>query len=207
MTWRKIIEDYSGRKLSVPGDRLPALAGLARELQTRWNDSYVAGMWRSCLVKHLCWWQSSDSPKRPITDYKSPGWSWVSCEGQVWISELHHEEAEVLDVTVNLVVENLSFGQVRHGKLILRAPVLPGDVEMRLGHCDLDFSPDGIQGVDDHSKFLLLGYSSKMIPIGLIVQPAEDGAFMRIGRVIGWHLKGATPWSSELARREVITII
>jgi hypothetical protein len=189
-TWTRIIEDYSGRKLNVPEDRLPALAGLVRELQTIWKNNYVAGMWQKCLVRHL---GSRHFQRKPITAYESPGWSWVSREGKVFILDMFLEDAEVLDVAVNLFDENIAFGQVCNERLVLRASVLPSGVKTSLGHYSMDFLPDGLQNIDDDTKFVLLGYSTKMIPIGLILRPAGDAVFMRVGLVIGWNLNGAKP--------------
>jgi hypothetical protein len=122
------------------------------------------------------------------------------------VSEIYHEEAQVLDVAALLVDENLPFGQVRSGRLVLRAPVLPGDYRMRVGHHSMDFALlKGSHSIDDF-RFLLLGYSRQMIPVGLILLRAEDGTFMRVGHHIGWHLGGAAPWSSDLVKQEVFTI-
>jgi hypothetical protein len=206
-TWGDIIADYSGRKLSVPEDRLPALAGLARELQIMWNDSYVAGMWRSCLVKHLGRWQTFPIRDVPKAAYKSPGWSWVSRESKVSVKVVQHEEAEVINVAVTLADRSLPFGQVCNGILVLQAPVLPGGVEMRSHHyCGMNFLPDELCN-DDDSTFLLLGYSSYGTSIGLILQPAEAGTFMRVGQFSGLDQKGVDPWSTHLVKREVITIV
>jgi hypothetical protein len=36
--WRKIIWDYSGRKLTMIEDRLPAISGVAAKIQQTWKD-------------------------------------------------------------------------------------------------------------------------------------------------------------------------
>jgi len=54
--WRTIVEDYPGRQLTNPDDKLPALSGLAHQhLQTE-EDMYFAGIWLSLLLEQLCWY-------------------------------------------------------------------------------------------------------------------------------------------------------
>lgn len=206
-TWKRIIQDYSRRELTVSEDRLPALAGLAGELHSFWMDKYVAGMWQRCLLKHLGWWRFSSANKEPLTTYKSPTWSWASHDGQVFISDVHHEEAELLDVAVTLVDKNSTFGPVSSGRVVVRAPVLPGDIETELGRWAMDYDPCGLNMVNADTRILLLGYSAAKIPIGLILSPLGDGTFVRIGMVIGWNLKGAAPWSTDMVKQETIIII
>ncbi|KAM7209818.1 HET domain containing protein [Rhypophila decipiens] len=75
--WNNIISNYSGRKLQISDDRLPALAGIASELQKIWNDQYIAGMWRGSFVRQLGWVQSWGRDQKNPTGapYRSPGWS------------------------------------------------------------------------------------------------------------------------------------
>jgi hypothetical protein len=51
--WREIVTKYSQRNITVAADRLPALAGIASELHSVWNDTYIAGFWRQNLVRQL----------------------------------------------------------------------------------------------------------------------------------------------------------
>lgn len=44
LVWEAIVEDYSGRELTVPEDRLPAIAGIVSELARLWGDTYLAGL-------------------------------------------------------------------------------------------------------------------------------------------------------------------
>jgi hypothetical protein len=55
LAWEAIVEDYSGRELLIPEGRLPAIAGIAIELEKLWEEIYLAGLWRKYLVKYLAW--------------------------------------------------------------------------------------------------------------------------------------------------------
>lgn len=53
--WVSLINEYSGRHLSIFDDRLPALSAIAHELSIFWGGTYVAGFWKEALIKHLGW--------------------------------------------------------------------------------------------------------------------------------------------------------
>ncbi|KAK1756559.1 heterokaryon incompatibility protein-domain-containing protein [Echria macrotheca] len=111
--WCRVIRAYSGRSLTYPSDRLPALAGLAatfgrklRNPQDPNMSTYLAGMWKDSLAMQICWfpdYTSRPSPKPGDTwpsplrtaftfqnigsaDYLDdwlPSWSWISLSGPV----------------------------------------------------------------------------------------------------------------------------
>jgi hypothetical protein len=43
--WRTLVSIYSRRHLTFPGDKLPALAGLATEVSNRINGDYIQSLW------------------------------------------------------------------------------------------------------------------------------------------------------------------
>ena len=80
IAWRETVEDYSGRSFTKIEDRLPALCGLATEIQMLIDDEYLAGLWRKDLPEALLWrhepsyyndyWWSISSV--PMSDYHFP---------------------------------------------------------------------------------------------------------------------------------------
>ncbi|KAH6684498.1 heterokaryon incompatibility protein-domain-containing protein, partial [Halenospora varia] len=84
--WTEMIEDYSGRGLGVPSDRLKAIAGIASELHQLSGDKYLAGLWEEDLLYQLGWRQDTIDTvtQTPISrKLTSPSWSWASTEGKV----------------------------------------------------------------------------------------------------------------------------
>ncbi|OAP55513.1 hypothetical protein AYL99_10486 [Fonsecaea erecta] len=82
--WRDLVTNYTGRDLSEPDDALPAISGLASQLQQQLHppSRYCAGLWEEDFVGGLCWFGArGKTPRTPPT--KSPSWSWVSYPGQV----------------------------------------------------------------------------------------------------------------------------
>ncbi|MDB5271548.1 MAG: hypothetical protein JWP58_4588, partial [Hymenobacter sp.] len=88
MMWRKIVIEYSRRKLTFSSDKLPALAGLADQMRQTTHQKYLAGLWEHSLIFDLLWyrandWEKFESDPNPSSDpsdptWRAPSWSWVS---------------------------------------------------------------------------------------------------------------------------------
>jgi hypothetical protein len=108
----------------MPDDRLPALAGIARELEIAWKDTYVAGMWLSNLFEWLTWY--SDCKEPPKSAYRAPSWSWASVDGTItfhWTGGTKYA-AEILSCDVGRSTHG-AYGKDAQGSLVLRATTVP----------------------------------------------------------------------------------
>lgn len=87
--WSRIVEPYSGRDLTFPGDRLPALSGLAKKFQEVTSFTYIAGLWKETIWYDLMWQCDIVTPDTPMAEslaksvsltasYMGPTFSWVS---------------------------------------------------------------------------------------------------------------------------------
>ncbi|KAK1832053.1 heterokaryon incompatibility protein-domain-containing protein [Podospora conica] len=131
--WSLVVLSFSKREFTVEGDRLVALAGVARrvndELKQNGVESpaYMAGLWGFRLVESLCWTTDSwDKEKRSAAKYIAPSWSWVSVFGFVHFPLFRDGNlllVEVMSVEVERVGEDDEFGRVESGKLVLTGPV------------------------------------------------------------------------------------
>ncbi|KAK3347106.1 heterokaryon incompatibility protein-domain-containing protein [Lasiosphaeria hispida] len=88
--WGEHVAVYSGCKLTVAGDRLVALSGLARDMQQRLegvgvsSTAYCAGLWKCDLPGSLLWHKRPGHvPPAPPTAYRAPSWSWAAVDGGV----------------------------------------------------------------------------------------------------------------------------
>lgn len=54
-TWTDIVQTYGKCSITVPDDRLIAVAGIAKSIQPLMNDRYLAGLWRKNLPYNLAW--------------------------------------------------------------------------------------------------------------------------------------------------------
>ena len=81
--WHECVCEYSRRRLTMPSDKLHAIAGVASLL----NDSgelghYLAGIWSEHLVDHLAWSRRGILAST-YKNYRAPSWSWASLDSEV----------------------------------------------------------------------------------------------------------------------------
>jgi hypothetical protein len=131
--WDTIISDYPRRALSFPKDKFIALSGVSRLFATKFDASFVAGLWRKDdgdLERQLVWLAESQVQDRP-KHYQAPSWSWASVEAEVALPPGLADTqtgfvvlVAVKDVSVTLCTHD-PFGQISDGFLIIqcRAPV------------------------------------------------------------------------------------
>ncbi|KAH8591770.1 heterokaryon incompatibility protein-domain-containing protein, partial [Bisporella sp. PMI_857] len=59
--WRDIVSEYTSRELTYTSDKLPAIAGVAKQFMGRMEvPNYLAGLWGQSLVEDMMW--RVDSP-------------------------------------------------------------------------------------------------------------------------------------------------
>ncbi|GAB7342612.1 hypothetical protein MBLNU457_g0783t1 [Dothideomycetes sp. NU457] len=76
-TWIDVVEQFSQRALTVATDRLPAIAGLAKEISGFTEQEYIAGVWKCNSVRELAWVATSSTPQAArLPD--TPSWSWAT---------------------------------------------------------------------------------------------------------------------------------
>ena len=83
--WHELCTAFSGRKLSDPLDRLPALSGVAKNFRLKFPGigDYVAGLWTTNLAQQLLWKINLKAQwKCRLNKFIGPSWSWVSIENQ-----------------------------------------------------------------------------------------------------------------------------
>lgn len=123
--WYTLLMDYSNRRLSIAGDKLPAIQGIANVF-ARWiGGKYIHGIWEVDLVHGLIWgpqnlwvWESASiswvqtwgikpSKARRVFAERAPSWSWASVDGfqQHPGPRSHHPALDVDDETWDLFCE------------------------------------------------------------------------------------------------------
>lgn len=80
--WPAIAMEYSRRNLTIPGDRIAALSGLAKYMEEETTDTYVCGLWYEDMADQLLWYiDRSGGQKLPAARFAhpyAPTWSWMS---------------------------------------------------------------------------------------------------------------------------------
>jgi hypothetical protein len=153
--WAWIVQTYSQGELSVLGDKLIALSGIANEMQTLVQDEYLGGLWRRSLLDELAWsvqYSEDDNVPRPYRphNYRAPSWSWASVEGRVSYEDCFlprksrdrkAQVASIMDAEVRTIDDN-STGQVTAGFVRIRGHLAHCTWEDRKGSLDPAIAAD-----------------------------------------------------------------
>lgn len=92
--WYNIVETYTCSELTVPGDKLPTISAVAKELGWHLQRAakegevveYVAGLWSTWCWHQLLWRPCGFGDKSPCSNYRAPSWSWASMDVEVSMS-------------------------------------------------------------------------------------------------------------------------
>jgi len=198
--WREIVEDFTGRDLTVKSDRLVALSGIASALSTRFGSAaqYIYGLWiwrsSDLVLAELMWHVYSGRARRPLG--RAPTWSWGSVDGKI----RYFREEGIIDLD-----KLASFTRVHGvdkeegprftgetGAIVLNAPVVPFDWAVST------FYQDTSDALGDSAALRLLGLLSSYLGaprvFGLVVKEVPGGAYKRVG---------IFEWEDEPCRSEI----
>ena len=142
--WANIIKHYPTMELSVETDRLIALSGIARSVQSRLgNQEYVAGFWSNDLLSQLLW--RCVAPAKTVEDgdnsngFVAPSWSWISARTRIhdrypYMYKFDQDETfiELLDYGTTPIHDPL--GQITDGFLKVRGRITKGLLGVPFNH-------------------------------------------------------------------------
>jgi hypothetical protein len=81
------LQDYTRRKLTFSTDRLPAIAGVAREIGRLTGMEYLGGLWKENMLQGLMWYARTQEwrnrPEHPDGFPRAPTWSWAAVEAPI----------------------------------------------------------------------------------------------------------------------------
>jgi Heterokaryon incompatibility protein (HET) len=104
--WSRILEKYCTTKLTYGKDKLVAISGLAKRMESILDDEYISGLWKSILPSQLLWRiedheevltffavndegieAATNNPLRSnasrLAQSRAPSWSWASIDGAI----------------------------------------------------------------------------------------------------------------------------
>ncbi|MCJ1424334.1 hypothetical protein MMC29_002221 [Sticta canariensis] len=130
--WYHTVQEYTRRELTLPSDKLPAIAGMAKAVHDITGDIYLAGLWKSNLAYELMW--SSQPATRFATPavWRAPSWSWASIDHGVSFDKITEDStllARVISCDVTPRSEQAPFGEITHGILEIDGPLKKADPE------------------------------------------------------------------------------
>ena len=132
--WDDIITSYSEGALSHEEDKLIALSGVAKYMESILHDRYLAGLWQQWLPSQLLW--RYDSPGTRPHEYRAPSWSWASVNPQT-DGGLTAGRSYDMGIVAKMVEANIespgqdTTGQVTRGHLRLRGPLCTAQFQPR----------------------------------------------------------------------------
>ncbi|XXH02199.1 hypothetical protein Hte_008567 [Hypoxylon texense] len=90
--WYDIVRDFSLRKVSRAEDRIHAIGGVISELQRKWEDECIFGIWKSRLLEDLCWLSKNEAQVE--RSHHAPSWSWMSLNNRI---DVNYRDFETVD--------------------------------------------------------------------------------------------------------------
>jgi len=227
--WTQLISKYSSREFSNFEDRLPAIAGIAKIVSRKWNEDYVAGIWRRFLVHQLAWYKrsrsrwykisepllymqrSGASPNEPFPHLKErigwPSWSWKTAPFAIDFRYMVEVDAKLLDIEVKLASQDAPFGDVLEATLTLKAKIFLFHRELiedvLPGELILDSE---VTETDSSTRALLLGSGFDLSHF-LLVSEGPDNSFQRIGTLLNVRRPQMTfklEWDTVVARTVIL---
>jgi hypothetical protein len=88
LAWHSLVEEYMGRDITRPSDRLPAMDAVMKRIEKSTGWSPFWGLWADSLVESLSW-QAKESGQwgkhecRMNPGHYAPTWSWASVDGPI----------------------------------------------------------------------------------------------------------------------------
>jgi hypothetical protein len=76
--------NYSSRTFTNPTDKLAALAGLTRDMQSLTNSDCLAGLWRNDLKKDILWYRLTGFKGKTFSVYFALSRSWASINSSIF---------------------------------------------------------------------------------------------------------------------------
>lgn len=141
--WTEHINKYSGKEMTDPCDKLPAISSLAAHYSLQMPESkYLAGFFSGETHHQLCWYSPVTAKRlsRPMK-WRAPSWSPFSVDGVVmqWhcFSDTghvppflvendgtYHTSFDILDSGIEPLSEKAPFGRIKSGFLQVRGQLM-----------------------------------------------------------------------------------
>lgn len=231
IAWSKFVVSYSACDLTYWDDRLVAIQGIAQDFASIVQDELVAGLWRSRLVKELCWFMvpGSSDPGIMRDGWVAPTWSWVSCASGVTYAS-HIDDIELVDAAqvVDVRARSKKSGALTDGIMTLRCRPVTATIDIDAYKIAFESNTTSFPWkYRNHWRILLDSYKShieKQFPVFLVVlrcrgshtglaetmsglilirSTQDGGVYERAGVFLGSFKSDATPYPlyNELADR------
>lgn len=152
--WYKAIDTFSPTDITRASDRLPALSAIAKVIHDASGAEYLAGLWRTNLIRQLAWVTVPQSgnmgkPTQQYDTYVAPSWSWVAIHGRAfWLDRANEPisteySAKVCEAQCETMARN-PFGAVSAGHVLIEGFFCEATIEVTAGLAG------GLKSREDH---------------------------------------------------------
>ncbi|KAI0007781.1 heterokaryon incompatibility protein-domain-containing protein [Xylariaceae sp. FL0662B] len=123
--WERFVEHYSASDVTIPGDKLAAIAGVASICHKTIQSDYLAGLWKANLPQGLLWVRTGARVRRP-NEYRAPSWSWASIDSVVryWDKGKTKPLVDITNAYATCIGSN-GFGSIRDARIQLVGWLFP----------------------------------------------------------------------------------
>lgn len=124
-----LVHEYTGRKITIDKDKLPAFSAVAKHMQSLIKGDYVAGLWSNDFIRGLSWSHNGSSCIH-VQRYRAPSWSWAATNDQVtvWCGSFKNTGGQTMEVLWYQVTPRRDvapFGEIHDAQLFVRGFGLP----------------------------------------------------------------------------------
>ncbi|KAH9863748.1 hypothetical protein J1614_009680 [Plenodomus biglobosus] len=200
--WSYIITEYTARNMTYDGDRLIAIASIAKVLSPTLQSGYIAGQWTFSTLALL--WYPNDSTqcrRTKVPNGQVPSWSWASIEG----SPIFSDNTSAMDLACRvsfgpkgkrasawspIMGEPLDLSAAMSAEVTFHTTsTSPYTYHLARNGVTVDFTPDVVplQGEDiihdgDKLVCILVSMTFRTSIVGLILRASSNKTYRRVGR-------------------------
>jgi hypothetical protein len=133
--WFQVLGDYSRRKLTYASDKLAAISGIAKEVNTMHHsitqseDQYMVGLWLDALADCLLWKPENRAAMADPGLFRAPSWSWARWDGAIMptsaVCPNLDEESNMIEYVAHEIALSSTnrYGSITNAVMKLRAPM------------------------------------------------------------------------------------
>jgi hypothetical protein len=176
--WRKIVEEYSRRRLTKPEDKIKAISGLSSHFQTARGHRHLMSQPEPLkleTVKSLLWVADYSVFENSLrrSEHGAPSWSWASIEGSVSYEYLPLAKLDSQKIACRVSDESvhaLSHSQFMTGDLQFRASVVSATLRTLV-------ATKHLQSVNDHRDMNGTPLKHTICLVGLLERNGLENPF------------------------------
>jgi len=222
---------YNPCGLTYGTDKLVAITGIVKLVESRTGLYNIAGLWKEFIFPELLWYTGKPT-KRPVGGYQAPTWSWASLNSEVspGIQDFNytfHWKVELLEAFAQLVAANgqISSAHIRVRGLLqlVRWEEVENGYKLRWGDKhpeengdgdNISFMPDILPDAGQELWALHIVYASSSttwMNMGLVVtkKDVEGKQWVRIGsfRQYDWSANTTEFFQDDGAQMTELVIV